>query len=139
MSEADESALESKYEHGCLLVFCHHVHQFHRDFRRYRKLLQESGVDQMQLAKLEFEMISDLEQFASFEDVVNAVGGPDNIYVTSKLDGFRMGSEELSKPLTSNSFGTADRIYPNGPLDAAESILNMDNGEFDMLWLREVL
>ena len=139
MSVDDETLLESKYKHGCLLLFCNKVAQFHRDFSQYRKLAQQQVQDQMKVAKLEFELVSDLEQFASFDDLVAAIGGADNIYISSKLDGFRMGSEELSKPLSSNSFGIPDRVYPSGPLDAAANLLNLDNGEFDMLWLREVL
>jgi hypothetical protein len=95
--------------------------------------------DSTKQAKALFAMVSDLEQFATFTDLVRLVGGSGNVYIQSQITGFREGSETLSNPISSNTFGTPDLYNPNGVISTVQSILNIDSGEFNMEWLRSFL
>jgi hypothetical protein len=90
-------------------------------------------------AKALFAMVNDLEQFVTFTDLVNLVGGSQNLFVQSQITGFREGSETLSNAINSNTFGTPDPYNPSGIINTVQQILNIDSGEFNMEWLRSFL
>jgi hypothetical protein len=50
-----------------------------------------------------------------------------------------VGSENLSQPISSNTFGHVDPNQSGGPLDSAQQILGVDDGEFEAQWLRDHL
>jgi hypothetical protein len=91
------------------------------------------------------EILSDLEQFASFDDLIQLSGGSDptgqpiNMYAQGMITGFRVGSETLSDPIPSNTYGHVDPNQVGGPMDDAQQILGIDDGEFEAQWLRDHL
>jgi hypothetical protein len=115
-------------------AICSNLQNFESDLAKYRK--QKNPTKQAQAL---FETANDLEKFASFSDFVQILGGANNIFVSSTLNGFREGSETLSTPISSNTFGLVDPVNPSGVLDSAQSLLGIDSGEFDMEWIRNFL
>lgn len=84
-------------------------------------------------------MVSDIEKAMPFKDLVAFFGGPDNIYLTSEIQAFRVGSETMSDPIKGSSFGKSDPVNPNGVVKSAQSILGIEDGEMYQRWLRDVL
>lgn len=91
------------------------------------------------------QIFTNLEQFVTFDELVDLTGGkdatgqPKNMYLQSNLSGFRVGSENLSQPIPSNTFGHVNPNQPGGPLDSAQQILGVDDGEFEAQWVRDHL
>lgn len=151
MSDADRKALEKRYgsAHNCDDYpdqldrmsnadedVCNAMQDFDGALAEYKKGKFKDVSDQ---GKKAMAVVSDLEQFVTFNDLVTIAGGTSNIYVNAVINGFREGSEEISNPINSNNFGTQD---PNGNIvDSVESLpqVNLQNGEFDVQWLRDIL
>lgn len=85
-----------------------------------------------------FSAMTNLESFMDFPSLVNLVGAQ-NMYVNSEIDGFRVGSETISDPIVSNALGIADPVAPEGVANNAETALGVEDGEFKVQWLREIL
>jgi hypothetical protein len=146
MSDKDATALVNKYykAHKCQdqnlsdIDACYGIDQFTSYFNAFRKgekKIQDQANDEQ-------EIISNLEKFVTFGDLVNLVGENGNsqrLYVSSNLNGFRVGSEILSDPISSNGFGSAPSLYGDGIVNFIEQKLGINDGEFFMQWLRDVL
>jgi hypothetical protein len=115
--------------------------QFGEFFRSY----QDKSANNVLQGEAILEILSDLEQFATFDDLIHLSGGVDqtsqpiNMYAQAMITGFRVGSETLSDPIASNTFGHVDPDQTGGPMDAAQQILGIDDGEFQAQWLRDHL
>jgi hypothetical protein len=97
-------------------------------------------IDGAKTAALIFKMVNNLEQFVSFSDLTKLVGGPGHLYVSANLTGFKNGTELSSdQGIVSNTFGAVDSNNPSGPITTAQSLLNVNAGEFNLSWLRDVL
>jgi hypothetical protein len=91
--------------------------------------------------------VTNLEKFADFNDLVKYLGGAENpdgqarIYISSQITGFREGAEKTLDPIYPvKYFGVKDDKTPTGIVDWIEnSLLGIDDGEFNMKWLRSVL
>jgi hypothetical protein len=152
MSDADQKALDKKYGalHQCDNYpdnldqmsgqdedACAAMERFDSALHDYKRGKFKNASEQ---GKAGMTVASDLEQYVTFTDLVNIVGGPLNIYMNAQITGYRDGSEESSSnPISSNNFGTADPV--GGIVDAVESEknVNLQNGEFDVQWMRDIL
>ncbi len=120
---------------------CEAITRFESGYARYQKGIANSSDEATSVLKI----FSGLEHFASFKDLVTLTGGvdstgqPKNIYLQSMLSGFREGSENLSQPILSSTFGHVNPDQTGGPLDSAQQILGIDDGEFEAQWLRDHL
>lgn len=96
-------------------------------------------------AEAVLNIFTNLEQFVSFDELVEMSGGrdstgqPKNMYLQSMISGFRVGSENLSQPISSNTLGHINPDQRGGPLDSAQQILGIDDGEFEAQWVRDHL
>ncbi len=105
---------------------------------------QKGGNDVATQAQLTFQVVDNLEQLISLSDLASLSGGADNIYINATITGFRSGIEipagtDLTAPITSNSYGKPDPYNPTGVLSTAQEILGIQDGEFDMQWIRNKL
>jgi hypothetical protein len=149
MSDADQKALDKKYGalHQCDNYpddlqqmsgqdedVCAAMERFDSALHDYKKGKFKNSTEQ---GKAGMAVASDLEQFVTFADLVNIAGGESNVYMNAVINGYREGSEEQSNPINSGNFGNQD---PNGGVvDAAETKWNLQNGEFDDQWMRDIL
>ncbi len=111
--------------------------------------LQNAVQEVSKRAKLLFTMASELEKFVKFDELVQLVGGRNHLYVYAVITGFRVGSEIISQPIKSNGFGCANSskaesciprsVNADGVLNSVENLLGINDGEFYMQWLRDVL
>jgi len=109
------------------------------EFKNAFKSYQKGEKDVRRAATLILEAVTRAEEIADFRDFVVLVGGSHNIYLSSTIKGYHIGSEKLSEPIYSNAYGTPDEFSPSGVLDVIEKILGIADGEFKMQWLRDVL
>jgi hypothetical protein len=128
---------------------CSTLEDFDSAFDSYRKMVSHKGKpvtpkDATKEAKAIFSLVSNLEQFASFSDLYRLSGqdahkDEKRLYVSSQISGFKIGSETPSTtPINSNSYGNGDTN--GGPIDSLQNnIINIQDGEFNMSWLRSVL
>ena len=111
--------------------------------------MRKGSIDPTAQSKDLFSASSELEQFASFDDLVQAIGGINQLYAYASISGFRVGSEIISDPIHSNGLGctnsssatkcTPRSINSDGVVTAVENLLGLFDGEFYMQWLRDVL
>lgn len=121
------------------VMSCGALNDFVDSFADYRNASDDSPSNIIEKASRGMKVVSALERFTTLDDLVQLVGGPDHIYVSSSISGFRVGSETLSDPIKSNTLGRQDRANPEGVLSSAQQIMGVDNGEFKMQWLRDKL
>ena len=155
MSETNWKALESKYKsaHHCDVLLaklqklalqggdtCAEIDSFGESLKKFQKGGFKNAAEQ---GKEALETVSNLERFVTFHDLVQIVGGTSNIYVNATLNGYRDGAEENSSTLNSNDFGTPDAVfgtqYPGGIVDEVAQKENLQSGEFDVQWMRDIL
>ncbi len=140
MSGATQDAIETKYRnrYHCFL----NIGPNCAALLRFRKAMDDyhSGVtDPVENAKLMFKIVSNLEGFSDFSELVQLSGGASNLYLNSSITGFRNASEVLSLPFTSSSYGKVDPNFPTGIIDNAQTVLDISTGEFYQQWLRDIL
>ncbi|MEZ4872854.1 MAG: hypothetical protein R2827_11590 [Bdellovibrionales bacterium] len=101
--------------------------------KNYRKYLDKDDLDKAtkQVAKLG----QLAEQILPLPALVRLVGGKNNIYIRSTINGFRSGAEDAEQPLFSNSLGRFGSLQRQGPIQAVQSILGMSESEFYFYWL----
>ncbi len=86
------------------------------------------------LVDLAQQMKKDLE----FTDFISLIG-KENLYIFGNINGFRSESEILNDPIRSNTLGTIQSKYWNGPVERVKEILGTQSGEFNGFWIRETL
>ena len=137
----DQYYSDSTQMPGDDVTICAALDRFESGFSNYRKGIS----DPSKKAQVIFQIVTNLEQFAALQDVIRLMGGSDatgqplNIYVASQITGFRDSSEDLSDPFYSNTLGHSDPDNPTGIVDSVENILGIQDGEFNMSWMRDVL
>lgn len=109
------------------------VSRFLRLLRRYKKLDLKNKDDRAN--KNFLKAISFMEKSIYLPGIVKLMGGEENIYVTSKISGFREGDEDGDRPITSSSFGEfgSPRIF--GPVIQMQKTTDMLEGEFFINWM----
>jgi len=84
------------------------------------------------------ELARDLNRDLEFPELAKLLGA-ENFFVYGAINGFRRDSEILNEPIQSNTIGKVRGRYWNGPLDRLREIMQVQNGEFNGLWIRESL
>ena len=87
------------------------------------------------IAKYAAKMTSFVELALDLEGIMKMVGGTDNIFIHSKIQGFREGAEDGDTTLISNTIGQIGDRYYAGPLMTIKNKTGMTNGEFFADWL----
>ena len=83
------------------------------------------------------KMLSMAESLLQLEGLVLLVGGSDNLYIQSRIQGFREGDEAGDKAIISNHIGKFGSIKRNGPLKHLQRQLGMTESEFYIYWIME--
>ena len=95
-----------------------------KDFRGNKNLLKAIG---------------HMEKSIYLPGIVKLMGGDENIYVTSKISGFREGDEDGDSTLISNSLGEYGSARILGPLVQVQRTTDMLEGEFFINWMMQRL
>ena len=113
------------------------VNEFLRLLKRYRKLDLKNKEDRANKNLL--KAISYMEKSIYLPGIVKLVGGDENIYVTSKITGFREGDEDGDRPIVSNSLGEFGSPRILGPVIQMQKTTDMLEGEFFINWMMQRL
>ncbi|MDB9786791.1 hypothetical protein OAB57_01685 [Bacteriovoracaceae bacterium] len=81
------------------------------------------------------DMVAYANQYLSFPGVVALVGGIKNLFVTSKIEGYRDGDEAGDTPIYSNTIGEIGSRHSSGPLQAILGHTKMTQSEFYGYWI----
>lgn len=104
-----------------------------RFMTRFRKYEREGKEDKA--SKYLLKAFSHAENNLTLEGMTALVGGKENLYVYSKIDGFREGDEDGDKSIVSNSYGEYGTQDILGPLMQVQKDTNMLEGEFFLYWM----
>ncbi len=104
--------------------------RFMTRFRRYEREGKEDKA-----SKYLMKAFSHSENKLTLEGLTLLVGGKENLYVYSKIDGFREGDEDGDKNIVSNSYGEYGSQNVLGPLMQVQRDTNMLEGEFFLYWM----
>lgn len=113
------------------------VNKFLRLLRRYRRLDLKNKDDRANKNLL--KAISFMEKSVYLPGIVKLVGGDENIYVTSKITGFREGDEDGDRPIISSSLGEFGSPRILGPVIQMQKTTDMLEGEFFINWMMQRL
>lgn len=91
--------------------------------------------DNSNAAKYAMAALNDAEEKLNIEGLRALLGGEQNFYVTSKIDGYRSGDEDGDRAIISNAFGEYGQRDVLGPLQALVQQSEMLEGEFFIYWL----
>ncbi len=113
------------------------VNRFLRLLKRYRKLdLKDKDA---RANKNLLKAISFMEKSIYLPGIVKLMGGEENIYVTSKISGFREGDEDGDRPIVSSSLGEFGSPRILGPVIQMQKATDMLEGEFFINWMMQRL
>lgn len=104
-----------------------------RFMTRFRRYEQQGKEDKA--SKYLMKAFSHAENKINLEGLTKLVGGKENLYVYSKIDGFREGDEDGDKNIVSNSYGEYGSQEVLGPLMQVQRETNMLEGEFFLYWM----
>ena len=113
------------------------ANKFLRLLKRY-KLLNLKQRDN-RANKNFLKALSFMEKSIYLPGIVKLVGGEENIYVTSKIGGFREGDEDGDRPIISNSLGEFGSPRILGPVVQIQKNTDMLEGEFFINWMMQRL
>lgn len=113
------------------------VNRFLHLLNRYKKL-ESKGHDDRANHKL-LKALSFMEKTIYLNGIMELMGGDQNVYVTSKISGFREGDEDGDRPITSNSLGEFGSPKVLGPVIQAQRQTDMLEGEFFINWMMQRL
>jgi hypothetical protein len=113
------------------------VNRFLRLLKRYKKNLAKGREDRAN--KYLLKALSYMDKKIYLPGVVKLVGGDENIYVTSRITGFREGDEDGDRPVISNSLGEYGSPRILGPLIQFQRTTDMLEGELFINWLMQRL
>lgn len=109
------------------------VDKFIRFLARFRKY-EEKG-DSIKANKYLLKALSQAELKVNLKGMIALMGGEENIYMNSRIDGFREGDEDGDKPLVSNSLGEFGSSNILGPVVQVQRQSEMIEGEFFIYWM----
>jgi hypothetical protein len=113
------------------------VNKFLRLLKRYRRLDLKNKDSRANKNLL--KAISYMEKSVYLPGIVKLVGGEENIYVTSKITGFREGDEDGDRPIVSSSLGEFGSPRILGPVIQMQKTTDMLEGEFFINWMMQRL
>lgn len=109
----------------------------HKRFIRLKKKYH-SGREKNSKAKMgnaTTRAVKLMEDKLTLAGLSEMVGGDANLYVYSKVEGFRVGDENGDTPYLSNSLGEFGEEDLAGPLAKIQRYIGMTEGEFYISWL----
>jgi hypothetical protein len=109
------------------------VDKFIRFIGRFRKY-EEKG-DYNKANKYLLKALSQAEYKLNLKGLVTLVGGEENLYINSRVDGFREGDEDGDKALVSNTIGEFGSSNILGPVVQVQRQTEMLEGEFFIYWM----
>lgn len=113
------------------------VNKFLRLLRKYKRLDLKNKDDRAN--KNFLKAINYMEKTIYLPGIVKMVGGEENIYVNSRITGFREGDENGDRPLVSSSLGQYGSPRVLGPIIQVQKTTDMLEGEFFINWLMQRL
>lgn len=109
------------------------VSKFLRMLKHYRKHVGKNNMSKAN--KYLLKAIDQAEKRLNLAGWAALLGGKENFYVVSKIDGFREGDEDGDRTILSNSFGEFGSKKAQGPLYDVLQQTEMLEGEFFIYWL----
>ena len=100
--------------------------------KKYLKALNANNAKDM--ARFGEKMIAFAEANFPMKEL-KLIAGEKNIFITSRVQGFRKGDENGDRPLVSNTWGEIGAQYSQGPMTALKNIIGMTESEFLGSWL----
>lgn len=100
---------------------------------RYRKALSRG--DAMSATEAALQMVSVAEQIFPGPAFFKVVGGEQNVFIQSRMSGFRVGDEDMENALVSSTIGQIGSEKRSGPLRFIQQNLDMTESEFFIYWL----
>lgn len=85
------------------------------------------------------QAISSVENILEPEDLIAILGGAENVFIISRIDGFRAGDENGDVALAGNTFGRLGTLNPSGRLTQLSKTLSIPVSELMASWIRESL
>lgn len=113
------------------------VNKFLRLLKRYKNYEAKNKDDRANKNLL--KALSHMEKSIYLPGMIQLMGGEQNIYVTSKITGFREGDEDGDRPITSNSLGEFGSPRILGPVVQMQRTTDMLEGEFFINWMMQRL
>jgi len=101
--------------------------------KKYFKAL--AAGDANEASKQGMQMVSAVEAVASTKGLVQLVGGINNIFVQSSLNGFRTNDEGGDTAILSDTLGQIGSAHRAGPLRFVQENLGMTDSEFFDYWI----
>ncbi len=90
-------------------------------------------------SKYALQMVNLAEKSFSLKGLFELIGGEENIYIYSKIQGFRRGDENGDQTLISNSIGRFGSERHSGVLNDVRSQIGMTESEFFLNWILKKL
>lgn len=109
------------------------VLKFIRFLNRFRKYEEKGNFTKAN--KYLLKALSQAEYKLTLKGLVALMGGEENIFVNSRIDGFREGDEDGDKALISNSLGEFGAANVLGPVVQVQRQTEMIEGEFFIYWM----
>jgi hypothetical protein len=78
---------------------------------------------------------SQAEHKLNLHGLIALMGGSENLYINSRIDGFREGDEAAKEPIVSDSVGEFGSSNILGPLNQLQRQVKMLEGEFFIYWM----
>lgn len=101
-----------------------------KDFRRFENWKWEKSANTALMKAFSFA-----EENLTISGLCELMGGKENVYMMSRIDGFREGDEDGDRPFISSSIGEFGSERVLGPLVQMQKQTNMLEGEFFIYWL----
>ncbi len=95
----------------------------------------ESRGNGVKANKYLLKALSQAEHRLNLKGLVSLMGGEENIFVNSRIDGFREGDEDGDRALISNSVGEFGSANILGPVVQLQRQTEMLEGEFFIYWM----
>lgn len=111
-----------------------------RALKRFKRLLNEYKLhkEKNNLEKSERYLVKAIrlaELKLSMKGFIKLVGGKENVYVNSRIDGYRVGDEDGDQSIYSNTLGEIGAREVLGNIQQTLSFTEMLEGEFFVYWL----
>jgi hypothetical protein len=113
------------------------VDKFLRFIARFRNY--ENSGKSVKANKYLLKALSQAELKLNLKGIVSLVGGEENIYINSRIDGFREGDEDGDKPIIGDSLGEFGSQNILGPVVQIQKDREMIEGEFFIYWMMQRL
>ncbi|MFP5384651.1 MAG: hypothetical protein ACLGHN_01135 [Bacteriovoracia bacterium] len=113
------------------------VYKFLRFLARFKKYENKGNWEKAN--KYLMKALSQAEYKVNLNGLVALMGGEENIFVNSRIDGFREGDEDGDKALISNSLGEFGSSNILGPVVQLQRQTEMIEGEFFIYWMMKRL